>query len=392
VTDPPYFDEIAYADLSDFFYIWLKRFLGEASPAVFATPLTPKADEATALRHRSGGDSRRANECFRLKLTGAMCEIRRATKGQAVVAVMFAHQSAEAWTALINALLDAGLSITAAYPIDTERSVRMVALGTSALASSITVICRPRVAGSAASYKMVRSEIEEAVHKAVKRFWAYGFRGADLIVACYGPAVGVFGRHERVEKADGTAVGIPELLELVRFAARDAIAGEFRGDHLSTVYYVWANLYGIGEQSWDDARLVVQVGGEGEDPMEVARKRGLLVVEGSRCRLALLRDRLDRSHMGDDESAPLIDKLHHAMRLWQEEKRPELVAYLREHGLTDDARFWKLAQALFEVLPPGEEDRKLARVLLDERDTLRVEAGRKEAAPLGPLFNGQGAK
>ena len=105
----------------------------------------------------------------------------------------------------------------------------------------------------------------------MRRFWSYGFRGADLIVACYGPAVGVFGKYERVEKADGTPVGIPELLDLARQAARDAIAGEFRGDSLSTLYYVWANLYGAAEQAWDDARLVVQIGGDEDNAMEVAR-------------------------------------------------------------------------------------------------------------------------
>ncbi len=104
----------------------------------------------------------------------------------------------------------------------------------------------------------------EVVAESVKRFWSYGLRGADLIVACYGPTVGVFGKYERVEKADGKPVGIPELLELAKQAARDTIAGEFRGDNLSTLYYIWANLYGAAEQAWDDARLVVQIGSSGE--------------------------------------------------------------------------------------------------------------------------------
>lgn len=106
----------------------------------------------------------------------------------------------------------------------------------ASLETSVTVACRPRVVGSAVSFKDVRGEVEEVVKQSVKRFWSYGFRGTDLIVACYGPAVGVFGRYERVEKADGTPVDIPELLELARQAARDAIAGEFRGDNLSTLY------------------------------------------------------------------------------------------------------------------------------------------------------------
>ncbi|MBW2130847.1 MAG: hypothetical protein JRH13_15985, partial [Deltaproteobacteria bacterium] len=167
----------------------------------------------------------------------------------------------------------------------------------------------------------------------MKRFWSYGFRGADLIVACYGPAVGVFGKYERVEKADGTPVGIPELLDLARQAARDAIAGEFRGDNLSTLYYVWANLYGASEQA-------------------VARRHGIFVVDGSKCRLALLSDRAERRGLGVDQNPPFIDALHRSMLLWKQEKRSELVAYLAERGFLEDlpaeasaqagGPFWKL--------------------------------------------------
>jgi len=243
----------------------------------------------------------------------------------------------------------------------------------SALASSVTVTCRPRVVGSAASFKKVRREIEQVVQEAVKRFWSYGFRGADLIVACYGPAVGVFGKYERVEKADGTPVGIPELLQLARLAARDAIAGEFRGDNLSTLYYVWANLYGAAEQAWDDARLVVQIGGEADSAMDVARGHGIFEVHGSKCRLALLVDREKRRGLGADRNPPMIDALHRSMLLWRGEQRHELVTYLVERDLLEDGPFWKLAQALFEVLPREAADWKLAAALLGERQTLLAE-------------------
>jgi hypothetical protein len=234
-------------------------------------------------------------------------------------------------------------------------------------------VCKPRVVGAAQSFKNVKREIESVVKDAVHRFWNYGIRGADLIVASYGPAVGVFGKYERVEKADGSIVQVSDLLELARRAARDAIAGEFRGDSLTTLYYVWANLYGTSEQGWDDARLVVQIGGDSEDAMEVARRHELFVVDGAKCRLALLRDRAERRRMGQEDSAPLIDQLHQAMLLWKNEDRAGLVEYLREHELAEHVPFWKLAQALFEVLPHTAEDWKLVSALLGERETLRVE-------------------
>ncbi len=132
--------------------------------------------------------------------------------------------------------------------------------------------------------------------------------------------------------------------------------------------------------------MVVQIGGDSEDAMEVARRRGLFVVEGATCRLALLCDRIDRRHLGEDVSAPLIDQLHRAMQFWKEERRGELVTYLRKYELSDQAVFWKLAQALFEVLPRSEEDWKLISALLGERETLQIEARRTAPPAQGKLF------
>ena len=373
VTDPPYDDAIAYGDLSDFFYVWLKRSVGLLFPEAFATPLTPKTDEATSLRHRHAGSLESARAHYRRLLKESFTEALRLAKEPKLVTVMFAHQSTDAWTALISALFDAGLSPNATWPIATEMQKTALALGTASLETSVTVACRPRVVGSAVSFHQIRTEVQDVVKRSVKRFWTYGFRGADLIVACYGPAVGVFGQYERVEKADGTPVGIPELLDLAKQAARDAIAGEFRGDGLSTLYYVWANLYGVTEQAWDNARLVVQIGGNEDNAMEIARGHGIFVVDGSRCRLAVLADRADRRGLGIDQNPPHIDALHRSMLFWNEERRKELVSYLGERNLLEDGPFWKLAQALFEVLPRDLEDWKVINALLSERPTLRTE-------------------
>jgi hypothetical protein len=110
-------------------------------------------------------------------------------------------------------------------------------------------------------------------------------------------------------------------------------------------------------------------------------------VDGSTCRLALLNDRISRKHLGDESDTPLIDQLHHAMQLWKEEKRADLVNYLRENDLLDHVPYWKLAQALFEVLPRDEEDWKLISSLLGERETLRLEAKRGEQPKQQTMFD-----
>ncbi len=380
ITDPPYGNSIAYADLSDFFYVWLKRSLGHHFPDVFRTPQTPKEEEATSHRHRHQGSQGKANEHYRRLLTESFKECRRIAKPPKLISVMFAHQTTQAWIDLISALFDAGLSPVATWPIATEMPNTALAMGTASLETSVTVVCQPRVTGSSAVFRDVRKEIEAVVAESVHKFWGYGFRGADLVVACYGPAVGVFGHYERVERLDGTLVEVAELLDLVKELALKAIAGEFTGDSLSRLYFVWANLYGTSEQPWDDARIVIQIGGDSEDAMEVARRRGLFVLNGSKCRLALLADRSERRHMGNERSSPLIDQLHRTMQHWRDECRNELVNYLSQNELTENIAFWKLAQALFEVLPRNTEDWKLVSALLSERETLRIEARRSAGA------------
>jgi hypothetical protein len=115
--------------------------------------------------------------------------------------------------------------------------------------------------------------------------------------------------------------------------------------------------------------------------------RDLLIVIGSSSRLALLHDRVSRRYLGDESDAPLFDQLHHAIQLWKEEKRGDLVNYLRENDLLDHVPYWKLAQALFEVLPRDEEDWKLISSLLGERETLRLEAKRSEQPKQQSMFD-----
>jgi putative DNA methylase len=385
VTDPPYFDAISYADLADYFYVWLKRSIWKYFPEAFSTPLTPKRDEATSLKHRHDGDGSAADNHFEKKLTAALRQGRERIEGGGPIVVMFAHQSTKAWTALINSVFDAGLNITATWPLDTEKTYALKS-EKSVLSSSITVICQPRTVGAIAALKDVRREIHEVVRESVHRFWNYGFRGADLIVACYGPAVGVFGQYGRVERAEGTLVGVPELLELARESALKAIAGEFQGDELSRLYFVWANQYGVAPQSFDDLVKVAQMGVEDEDAATIARQRGLFVVDGPTCRLALLSDRADRKHLGEETAAPLIDKLHHTLHLWKAERRTDLVNYVAQQELIDEPAFWKLAQALFEVLPRGDEDWKLVSALLSERESLQTEAKRASVSREGRLL------
>jgi len=283
---------------------------------------------------------------------------------------MFAHQSTEAWTAFVKAILDADLNITASWPIDTEMKNKVGAVSdrqAAYLSSSVTVICRKREKGVVASFKDVRKDLENVVEESIQRFWSLGFRGADLIVSTFGPAVGVFGKHERVEKADGTLVNVADLLTLVRELAFRQIVGGLQTDELSRAYIGWLNLYGLGEEEWDDAQKTIQMGTDINIQDAVLQK--IFIKEGNKVRIADLSDRSAMPKLGDNKKALMIDKLHKAMLLWQKENREALVLYLANIN-GDSEEFWKLAQALFEILPNGHADWKLVQALLSDKSAL----------------------
>lgn len=174
VTDPPYYDAIAYADISDFFYVWMKRTLGDIYPINFATPQTPKAEECTALKHHHHNSEAEAKKHFENKLTAIFDAIEYQTSE--IVSIMFAHQSTEAWTTLCNSILGARMNITGSWPMDTEMVNRSLGLAGAALESSVTVSCRPSERNGFESFKRVKRAIETKVTEEVNALYELGFR------------------------------------------------------------------------------------------------------------------------------------------------------------------------------------------------------------------------
>ncbi|MCS7158688.1 MAG: hypothetical protein N0A16_13325 [Blastocatellia bacterium] len=169
LTDPPYYDNVNYSALSDFFYVWLKRTIGDLYPDLFATPLTPKSEEIVQDPNRQGGREQ-ARIFFEQKLTQAFREIHRVLKPDGIAVIVFAHKTTEAWEAVINALLEAGLYMTASWPIHTEMQARLNAQETASLASSIYMVCRKRASATVGEYGRVRREIEERVRQKLTQF------------------------------------------------------------------------------------------------------------------------------------------------------------------------------------------------------------------------------
>jgi putative DNA methylase len=371
ITDPPYFDAIAYADVSDIFYVWLKKSLFDVYPMNFGFPQTPKTEECTALKHYHGGNVTKANTHFESKLNQIFKAIEFQTSD--LVSIMFAHQSTEAWTTLCNSVLKSKLNITGSWAIDTEMKGRMVAIGNAALESSVTVSCRPSQRSGYGSYKDVKREIEKTVQREVEELYRLGFRGADLLTACFGQAVSVFGKYEYVEKADGSEVSVSELLELARESAFIALLKGFDGDEPTKFYIAWLQLYGFGEADFDDAAKFSRVG----LTINVADlvSEHLFLKKGNKLTLAGFADRvLATKTLGETKQSRLIDQIHRALALYKAGNRQQLLIYIGKYAATSELPFWRVLTALVEVLPAGSDDQKQAVGLLADKESVLRES------------------
>lgn len=383
VTDPPYYDAIAYADISDFFYVWLKRTLSDTFPLNFAFPQTPKTEECTALKHHHAGNSQKAITHFEQKLQQIFSAIERQTRD--VVSIMFAHQSTEAWTTLCNSILGASMNITGSWANDTEM---MGALKTDKafLSSSVTVACRPVVQQGEGNYKQVRDDIETTVAREVDELYRLGFRGADLLTACFGQAVSVFGQYERVEKSDGTLVTVAELLALARESAFKALLKGFDGDEYTKFYIGWLQLYGLTEADFDDAAKFSRAGLQ----LNVADllSHGIFAKKGNKLTLATSAERLlEHKSLGASEDDLLLDQAHRALSLYHRGQRRPLVQHLARVAPAPERPFWRVLTALGEVLPAGADDHRLTAGLLADRDSLLREVKQLDHAPAGTTGN-----
>ena len=262
-TDPPYYDAVPYADLSDFFYVWLKRTIGDIYPDLFAGLLTPKDDECI-VDEVKGKD----RAYFEANMRKAMAEGRRVLAPNGVGVVVFAHKSTSGWEAMLQAMIDAGWIFTGSWPIDTEMGTRLRARDSAALASSIHLVCRPRESpdGSVRTdnvgyWSDVLAELPQRIHAWLPGLAAEGVVGADAIFSCLGPALEIYSRYSRVEKASGEVVALKEYLEEVWAAvSREALGIIFEGvDCLSleedarlTAMWLWTLSTGSNGGSFDD--------------------------------------------------------------------------------------------------------------------------------------------
>jgi adenine-specific DNA methylase len=268
LTDPPYYNAIPYADLSELFYLWQKITLGNIHKKTFISQSSPKDDEICEM---AGWDGRRYShknkEWFENQMTIAMQEARRILTPDGLAVVVFAHKTTSGWEAMLQAILNAGWVVTASWPIDTELGSRLRGMDSAVLASSVHLVCRPRenedgslIHNQIGDWRDVQQELPKRIHEWMPRLAAEGVAGADAIFACLGPALEVFSRYSSVEKPNGDVVTLREYLEKVWAAvSQEALnmvftGGEAQGleeDARLTAMWLWTLTAGASDNGVD---------------------------------------------------------------------------------------------------------------------------------------------
>ncbi|MDT7909296.1 DUF1156 domain-containing protein [Thermus sp.] len=377
VTDPPYYDAVPYADLSDFFYVWLRRTVGHLYPEHFRTPLTPKGQEAVQNPVRHGGDNEKAKRFFEEMMGEAFREMHRVLKPEGKATVVFAHKSTEAWETLISALIGAGFQVEASWPLQTEMQTRLRARGSAALASSTFLGCTKRVGqGTVGLFAQVREEMQRTIQPRLEEFWDSGIRAADFFMAAIGPGLEAFSRYDEVRRADGRRVEVGEFLDEVRkivleFALERVLgakaeAGAVDGPTQFALLTLWA--YGLEAPS-DEARKIAQSTG-----VSLPELGSLVRVEGEKTRIQKARERVKRDRdfgLPQTGPVPMVDALQRAI-LMLREGREALAQYLDAVGYLRSSAFWLVAQALAEILEGEDEGRDLHELLTLREGLVRV--------------------
>ena len=255
-TDPPYYDNIGYSDLSDYFYVWLRRMLKPVLPSVTATMLTPKAQELVANPYRHGGKDGAA-EFFVDGFNHVFAHIRETARTDIPMTVYYAYKQKDdrtgtstGWYALLDGLIHSGWEITATWPVRSERGGRMISVGTNSLASSIVLACRPRPADApATTMRAFNSVLRMELSEELRTLIASGIDPVDLSQAAIGPGISVYSRYSRIREADGTDMPIQRALEVINHVI-DEVMGDADSDYDPDTRFAvkWYQAYGWSQQ------------------------------------------------------------------------------------------------------------------------------------------------
>ena len=385
VMDPPYYDNVMYAELSDFFYVWLKRTAGYVFPKLFRRRLTDKDNEAVANPARYKGEKgakAHAGKDYQERMAAIFQECRRVLKPDGIMTLMFTHKATGAWDALTVGLMEAGFRITASWPINTEAPGSLHIKDKAAANSTVFLVCRPRTGEEKESddvyWEDVEPEVARAVRKRIPQFKEANIRGVDLYLASFGPALEEFSRHWPLrrgtprqqtwaqkrrrqlmlfeEKEDPYAATPEDALEVARREVKrwrlEELTRVSAGDDMDarTAFFVLAwDAFRAPRFPYDEALKLARAVGVDLDKDVVGRTARKV---GANLMLWDSEERAANGSLGpEDGSTGMIDVLYRAAHLARIRSLDAAREYLVNAGLHKEPRFLAALKAVLEVLP-----------------------------------------
>ena len=373
--DPPYYDNVMYAELSDYFYVWEKRTLGRLIPDYFLDDLTDKDNEAVANPARFAAMGKRKKELadldYETKMASIFAECRRVLDDQGLLSVMFTHKKADAWDTLGMGLLQAGFTIETSWPVNTESEQSLHQANMNSAASTIMLVCRKRdERGDNTTVYLddIEQDIRRAAREAATRFQHDGIEGVDLLLSTYGPTLSVIsqswpvysstpdedGRDKLLRPEEALALAREEIVDL----RRSRLVGKAAKVDTITDFVLLAwDTFAAREFPFDTARLLaLAVGGLDVDELERAK-----VVSKSSGKVTLLTPS-ERVRRGGDSHAPgvrpeaasfdyMIDAVDTTLYIAEHDGMPAAKRFLDKHGYINDAGFISTLQGLMNAIP-----------------------------------------
>ncbi len=342
-TDPPYYDNIGYAALSDFFYVWLRRTIGDLYPDLFATILVPKEPELVAAPERFGGDKHAAKEHFEQGLRRAFAQLREKMDPRFPLTVYYAYKQDDeeggedegegeangqgnhrvdrttGWETMLTALIETGFQITATWPVRASQKWRMVSMGTNALASYIVLACRPRPEDAPQTDRRgFVAELKRELPEALRRLRQGHIAPVDLAQAAIGPGMAVFSRYSRVLEPDGRPMSVRTALGLINQVLNEVLTEqEDEFDNETRWAIAWYEQYGFKEGEFGDAELLTKAK---VTTMSALEEAGIVWARGGRVRL-LRPEELPKDWDPERDGRPTVwGAVHHLIRVYYHEK------------------------------------------------------------------------
>ena len=361
ITDPPYYDNVPYADLSDFFYVWFKRALGNIFPELFSTPLTPKRLEIVANK----GRRQNPKKFFEETLAEAFNEIYRVLKPNGIAVFVYAHKSSEGWETMLDALVKTGFTITSSWPINTEMKTRLRARSSAALASSIYLVCRKGRQKQKGYLKEIQSEVEHNIHNQIERFWSDGIRGGDFFISAIGPGMEIFSQYQRIQRYSGEIVTIDEQLQIIRnysthflFKMILNVSKNTALDIMGQFYLAYRWTYGESIVEYGEVQTLAQA--YGINLKQIANEEEFIQVRGSK---VFLKNAMQRKNI-ETEKKHTVNLMHRAVLAWKENDSEALLSLFNGPIKPIQNIFGPFCQAIAECLPSKNQEKQQLEGLL----------------------------